>query len=162
MKKLITILILFLTIINIFSDDLVYEVIHNEFDDLENPWFTDSIVFYKDSFYEISINKFTFITTNKIFYTIEIIYIGDDWRFLSGEIKIKTDENLYKIYVDDPYHSVLSGGNVFELIQAKIDLIALNDIANTEILRMQFYCEPIDIPSENISLIKRFYDEYPE
>jgi hypothetical protein len=143
---------------NIFCEE-PFIVIHTEHDDLEYPSFTDSIIFFILDEYEITIFKVTFPTLNFISFGIGVTYVGDNWRFLSGDIVIKTDENLYKHYDGDPHRSVLSEGRVLERIQSEIRLETINDMANTEILRIQFYGNPIDIPKENILYIKQFYDE---
>ena len=146
---------------------LPYSVKHEKHDDLENPYTSDELIFYLEKGFryykdkdEISITKFAHGTGKyEDAFLIQVLFRGDSWRFMKGDVRIKTDTELYKYVDDDPHHSV-GRGYVLEIISFYIPPSVIEDMAYSDEVRMQYHFEPITLSPESIDLLKQFYEEY--
>ena len=156
MKKVFIISILVLGLSSCLS--LSYNVQHKQYDSIERPFTTDTVRFYEDMSFSISVEKT--ILSNYEYYTIMIRYTGSSWFFMDGDVTIQADDNIIKISDNTPDRNILYGGNVSEVIRATIKKEDLLKIANSEILRIQFFGSPIAIDDKGIEFIKQFCDEF--
>jgi hypothetical protein len=131
---------LWLTSCSTFSP---YQITHKEYDSLETPFVTDAVVFYWNyEFYihssdKISATKYTY-SGGESFFTIEVSFMGDDWRFMDGDVLIKTDDHLYRYKDNEPYHKVLSGGTVHEILEVDVQAKVLLDMISSKTVRFQY------------------------
>ena len=155
--KQIKFLAFFLIILILNSCVLNYYVKHKEYDDLTNPFSTDTMIFHRDILFQIGLEKTT--TQNRKYYSVTIIYAGSGWLFMDGYVKIKADEKLITVNDSKPHRMVLSGGNVQETIRATISKENIELMKNAKILKIQFHGKPIEITEKGISFISQFYNE---
>ncbi|MCX5914289.1 MAG: hypothetical protein NTV04_20435 [Deltaproteobacteria bacterium] len=155
-------LTLWLTSCSTFS---YYKITHKEYDSLENPFVTDSVVFYfvyapliHDSD-KITATKYTF-DNGESFFTIEVSFMGDDWRFMDGDVLIRTDHRLYRFKDDEPYHKVLSGGTVHEVLEVDVQAKVLLDMISSGAVRLQYWGEPVDVTPEGLAALSDFCSQF--
>jgi len=93
---------------------------------------------------------------------LRIIYKGPRWRFMSGEVKFKTDSGLATLTDDNPSRDVIYGGEVME----QIGLYPINtdgfieSVVNSSQLTLQYYNDPITLEPEQFAQLKAFLSEY--
>ena len=102
------------------------------------------------------------ITPNILFY---VKYTGNDWRFMEGDLKIKTDTGL--ITMEDPfstpYRCSLESGKVMEVLHfADFQLSGreVTDLYGSDSIRLQYWLNPVDIDAATYRYIKFFIDEF--
>lgn len=134
---------------------LSYNVQHKKYDSIETPFTTDTLNIHNDILFSLSVSKTT--TQNNEFYYIVIEYVGSSWLFIDGDIKIQANDEIFMIHDKKPYRNVLSSGNVQEIIRARIDKESFRKIANSNVVRVQFFGEPTTLNDQEISYINRFY-----
>ena len=106
-------------------------------------------------------NAFEYIILNRTvapkmtYYTIEVVYISDSWRFMTN-LQIKIDEKYYNIKDDNPDREVGDGGTVTERLHVPLTYEQIFELSNCSSLVFQYFAEPIAIPAEGITAIKRF------
>ena len=135
-----------------------YSVEHKEFDDIRNPFTTDTMLFYKDTLYEVGLRKWT--ASKEVAYSLMIVYVGSGWLFIPGDVLIQVDENLFGITDDKPSRRVLSGGHVEETIHAYLSAKNIQEMANASLLKIQFFGQPITVTETGIQMIKSFFTDY--
>ncbi len=134
-----------------------YKVKHEKYEDIENPFTVDSVLIYKDILYNISMQK---ITSKIEYFTFEIVYEGSSWSFIDGNVLIDANGKIFKYNDKKPHRMVLNNGNVRERISVVIPDIDIQEIVNANILRIQFFADPIIIDDNGKNYIKQFYEEY--
>ena len=139
--------------------NIVYTVEHRFNNDIKNPADSYSVVFYKDSQDTFKIYK-TVPKNGEAYYTLFLIYSGDDWRFMDGDVVIEINGSKIIEYQDsEPYQSVLDSGGVLEIVVVMIDNLTRSDIESIENMRIQCHFDPETITPEGIENIKRFVAE---
>jgi len=137
----------------------VYQVKHEIYDNIDNPFTVDTVVLQviNKGREEIYLNK---INSKNKYFTIKVYFTGNNWRFMDGNFMFEADGKIYKYTGLKPTRKVLSDGKVSEIITAIIpdkDMIELS-VANK--IRIQYYAEPINFDENAINFLKQFYSEY--
>ena len=149
----------FVILFSIFFTSCVslYHVKHREYDDLKSPFYTDSVQFYSDILYSLSLEQ-TVSKTNS-YYSIELVYSGTNWLFIGNQITIEAGDDVFTIYGTKPYRHVYSVTKVEESTSAVITEEQLEKIISAENVRFQFFGKPVSITKAGKNNIKRFYEE---
>jgi hypothetical protein len=140
---------------------------HRDFQDLENPFSTDTITIYLDMHGALGIPKaglyaWTYIeltkwsTASRTWFTIDVRYEGESWRFLTGEVLVKTAIGVEHLRDAKPSRDVVRGG-VVENIRAAITRDTIKAMAESSIVQFQFYGEPVTISEDGLKAIRIFY-----
>ena len=141
--------------------NITYKVEHNFYDDIKNPFDAYSVVFYKTPEDTFEIMKFIPKKTEPS-YLLTFKYVGDDWRFMDGDVVIDIDGQIFEYQDPNPRRTVLSGGSVLEQVFVQIDNLVRSDVNSIENMRVQCHFEPETITPEGIENIKRFVAEMEE
>ncbi len=163
MQKILSIGIISFLLFSCLSFDFTdFKVQKTKIDDLENPGeLYTLVVFYRSALTGsdmIIIRKYV-LDNGTIFYTLSIDYSGENWRFMSGDVKIKTDKKLYKFKDKKVLQNATTLG-VTETISVTVKKDVLSDMANSSEIRIQYWGEPLTLPEKSVENIKRFYEEY--
>jgi len=142
-----------------------YKIVHNTSDDIERPFQTDSMVFFrKDNIRgqdDLAITKYT--TPDGVFVVLIINFIGNDHgygsRFGTGEITLNTDRGVYHFRDEKPDRYVSHTGKVQETIAAEIAVETLRDLASSGAATIQYYGEAITLPSYPLFTNCQYYEE---
>jgi hypothetical protein len=139
-------------------EDYEYDVKHSEVNRIESFYKSDEVPFFYNILFTASVVKFS---TNKIDgFAIQVYYKGKSWLFLDGYITIQTEQGIIKIRDNKPSRTILSDGNVQEIVFAIIDKNDLLTIANAKAMRIEFCVKPFSVDKKGISFIKRFYNQF--
>ncbi|MDA3941040.1 MAG: hypothetical protein PF693_17305 [Spirochaetia bacterium] len=96
----------------------------------------------------------------KHYLSLGVDYFGNDWIFMSGEVKIKVDEGLITLIDENPYHKVISGGQVFEGIRLQVYDEDVNKIQTSESIVIQYHNEPMTFSDIDTLIVKDFLSKY--
>ncbi|MBQ9630735.1 MAG: hypothetical protein IJR49_04035 [Treponema sp.] len=154
MKKLIFIMV---SLIFITSCVSLYHVKHREYDSLTSPFYTDSVQFYADILFSLFLEQTVSKTTS--YYSIELVYSGRSWLFIGNTITIKADDDVFTIRGTKPHRHVYSVTRVEESTSARITEEQLTKIINAEIVRFEFFGDPVTITKAGKRNIRRFFEE---
>jgi len=89
---------------------------------------------------------------------LEIVYSGNNWLFMDGNVVVKADERLYRLRDDRPSRTA-HYGKVTERILVDVDPAFIDRIRNAKEVGIQFFGEPIHIDSTGKEYIQRFWDD---
>ena len=134
-------------------------------EDIENSSYTVTIDFnlpssgYPSGREDITINYLAF-EDGTFFAYFMIGYVGDDWRFMDGDVRVKLDDKSFTWYDNEPYRSVLNSGSVLEIIGIVFDRNIVNEITSSNNMVMQYYQSPITISDEDFIMMKDFLSKY--
>jgi hypothetical protein len=142
-------------------DAVPYQIVHDTFDDVEQPFETDSMVFFrKDNIrgqYDFALAKHT--TPDGVFVMLIINFIGKGSGLGTGEITLKTDRGLYHLRDEKPHRYASHTGKVLETILAEIAVEALRDLAGSSAAKIQYYGEAVTPPSHPLHGDIKYYEE---
>lgn len=141
-----------------------YEVFEQKSDNLESKSIFKTMFFYDDGLFTIGMRKYENTTSNENFATIVIRYMGRDWLFLNGEVRIKVDGELSKFKDDNPTRFVRGGSRysnvgVTEEVAAWVPWSMVKKMATGKDVAIHSVGEPIYLNEKEKSFIIRFYNE---
>lgn len=139
-------------------------------DDIDNPSYTvkleplsiktDDYPRGKESFniyYTTSLKEVDGVSKS---FLVMIQYVGDDWRFMKGGVKVKLDNELLILEDKNPYHSVLSAGGVLEIISIPLLDDTIDKLLLSKTLTIQYYQSPVRFTPEELEVIGKFVSNY--
>jgi len=136
-----------------------YKVRSSSFENLEYGVIqSNEVTIYQDYSYLISVES----TESRIpkFFDLNIIYVGTKWYFISGNVIIGADDKLIRKVDENPNRKILGGGKVTEKISIEMSESELNQMNDSNILKIQFFGEPIAIDEIGKENLARFVDEF--
>ena len=152
------------------SDNLQYKVQIEFKDDIENPYYyvkMKDIVLdssgYPEGDEDFSLSYYAFKNESPGDYyslVLSIGYVGNDWRFMKGNIEIKLNEEVISFVDYNPYTSFLRSGNVLETLSTDIDGDTVNKILSNDSMIIQYYHSPIRLSSTAFKAIKDFISRF--
>lgn len=134
-----------------------YTVKSKYYDSLDDPFTTYTVKLYQDILFTINIQLLESEQGRSAY--LECVFTGKSWLFISGEIRIKTDTNLYTLVDSDVHRMTLYGGGVSENASVILSKDMLNDMFHTSSIRVQIHGSPLDISEKGLLHYKRFYNE---
>jgi len=140
---------------------------HSDYKDLENPFSTDTITIYLNMEGAPGVPKagpyaWTYIELTKwtdskhAWFTIDVRFQWSDWRFMTGELRVKTLAGVAHLKDPKPSRDVVRRG-IVETIRAQADEALMKAMADSPEVQMQFFGEPVSITKEGLNAIKVFY-----
>ena len=140
-----------------------YRVEHTFYDDIRDPFDCYSVVFYRTETDTFTIQKDVHKDGSSM-YCLAIDYVGDDWRFMDGEVLIEIDGQIFEYEDSEPYRKVMDNGQVLEflIVYFDDDDFTLDYVAAIKRIRIQCYRSPVIISTQGRQNITRFVAEMEE
>ena len=96
-----------------------------------------------------------YITPGSTFYTIDVWYDGQGWRFYEN-IDLKLDAQIYNFLIDNPRRDVISGSRVQEKLSKVLSDTLVNEIQQASSLTVGVSTNLFVITPEELAVIKDF------
>jgi len=95
------------------------------------------------------------------YYFFGVDYVGDDWRFMDGQVDFSVNGEFYTVSDPEPSRNV-SGSLVSERIWAQLSPEHVEAIADASSMRIQYYGEPFTVSDTDLENMQILIDHFSE
>jgi hypothetical protein len=93
------------------------------------------------------------------YFFIGIDYVGDDWRFMEGEVDFSVDGTVYTVSDPEPYRDA-TGSMVTERIWAQLSPEHIEAITEADSMRIQYYAEPFTVSDTDLANMQTLIEHF--